>query len=243
MLAFDETRLAAVTTLANGGHRPPGEGGDGAMCAMEAVAYVAGEPWSDTPRCACPVLGAFMRSWNDALPDAERTELLLPFIPRLIGTRSTKAVEARRATMAADWYVRVFTPAWLRLAGLTKQADRLAAFPEITSFEKTPSLLPALEAVRGDAQAARSAARSAAWSAAWSAARSAAWSAAESAARSAARSAAWSAAWSAARSAAESAAWSAAESAAESALEQTRKELQASAVDLLNRMIAVTEAQ
>jgi hypothetical protein len=25
------------------------------MCVMEAVAYVAGEPWSDNPACACPM--------------------------------------------------------------------------------------------------------------------------------------------------------------------------------------------
>ena len=30
------------------------------MCVMEAVAYVAGEPWSDHPKCACPVITAFM---------------------------------------------------------------------------------------------------------------------------------------------------------------------------------------
>ena len=57
----------------------------------------------------------------------------------------------------------------------------------------------------------------------------AAWSAAESAAESAARSAA--------RSAAESAAWSA----AESAVEKTRVELQASALDLISRMIDVRD--
>ncbi len=121
----------------------------------------------------------------------------------------------------------------------------------------------------GGDEAARSAARSAAWSAAWSAARSAAksaaWSAARSAARSAAKSAAWSAAesaaksaaWSAAESAARSAAWSAAESAAWSAAESAAEsaagsaaasflqpsvdKLQASAIELVERMVAVTE--
>jgi len=101
--------------------------------------------------------------------------------------------------------------------------------------------------------AARSAAVSAAWSAAgsaaWSAAGSAAWSAAESAAESAAWSAARSAAWSAAESAAWSAAWSAAgsaarsaaESAAEKALDPTVKRLQKSALELLDRMLALKD--
>ncbi len=91
--------------------------------------------------------------------------------------------------------------------------------------------------------AARSAAGSAARSAAESAARSAAGSAAESAAGSAAESAAESAAWSAAESAARSAAGSAAGSAAWSAAEEifapTVTTLQASAFELLDRMIAV----
>lgn len=170
-------RLAAVTRLSNGSHDPT----SGEMCAMEAAAYIVGEPWSDHPKCVCPVIAAFMRSWNDNLSDDNRTRLLLPLIPTTIGTRGSKALEARRATMAADWYVRTFTPAWLRLAGLTARADALAGMPEVTSFARTPSIRSALEAAQKDAKAAESAA----------------WSAAESAARSAARSAAWSAAWSA----------------------------------------------
>jgi hypothetical protein len=99
--AIDEKRLARVTALARGSHAPS----EKQMCAMEAVAYVAGEPWSDHPKCACPVIAAFMRSWNDTLPDDERNALLLPLVPRLVGTAGSTALEARRATMAADWYV------------------------------------------------------------------------------------------------------------------------------------------
>jgi hypothetical protein len=68
------------------------------VCALEAVAWLAGEPHSDHPQCACPVIGAFLRSWNDSLPDeAVRTALLRPLLPLLIGTRSTRAVELTRA--------------------------------------------------------------------------------------------------------------------------------------------------
>ena len=164
-------RLAQITRLDHGAHAPDREAG---MCAMEAVAYIAGEPWSDHPQCACPVISAFMRTWNDGLPDEERTALLLPLIPRLVGTRGSKALEARRATMAADWLVRVHTPAWLRLAGLTAQADALSGLPEITDFANTPSLRGPLEAARKDAAAAWAAARDAARDAAWAAARDAA---------------------------------------------------------------------
>ncbi len=160
-ISVDQERLAKITNLLHGKHDKNGNG-HVEVCAMEAVAFVAGEPWSDHPKCACPVIGAFMRSWNDCLSQEDRDRLLLPLVPKLVGTKGTKKLEARRATMAADWYVRVATPAWLRLAGLDKHADTLAAFPEIVSFTKTPSIRAALEAASKDADAARSAARSAA---------------------------------------------------------------------------------
>src|SRR5262245_64601994 len=120
---------------------------------MEAVAYVAGEPWSDSPQCACPVISAFLRTWNDGLNDADRNRLLKPLIPRLVGTRGSKAVEERRSMMAADWLIRTHTAEWLRLAGLTAQADALASLPEITDMAQVPSIRPAIEAARNDASA------------------------------------------------------------------------------------------
>ena len=181
---FDQSKFEAIKTLNHGAHRSISDG----MCAMEAAAYVAGEPWSDHPECVCPVLASFMRTWNDGLPsDADRTRLLLPLVPKLIGTRSTKAVEQRRATMAADWLIRTHTVAWLRLAKLDAQADMLAELPEITDLNQCPSIQPTLNAIRKDAAAARAAA----WDAAWD------------------------------------------------ALRKTTEELQASAVALIERMIAV----
>ena len=147
--------------LKAGGHAP----GSGEMCVMEAVAFVAGESWSDHPACASKVIGAFMRSWNDSLDDTGR-QLLKPYVTRLVGTAGDDALEARRAWMATDWLVRVQTPAWLRLAGLTEQAERLAALPELVGGDQVPSIKPALEAARSDAAAA--------WAAAWDAARDAA---------------------------------------------------------------------
>jgi hypothetical protein len=195
---IDPERLAKVTTLDRNSHSSFEDG----VCAMEAASYIAGEPWSDHPNCVCPVIGAFMRSWNDDLPDDERTVLLLPLVPRTVGTRGSDALANRRATMAADWMVRVHTPAWLRLAGLTAQADALANLPEITDFAATPSLRGPLEAAKRDAAAARAAA--------------------------------WAAAWDAACDAACDAAWA--------ALAPTRRELQQSAVALVERMIDLTDA-
>ena len=189
-MQIDTERLATIKTLYSGAHDPNGK-----MWVMEAVAYVAREPWSDHPACVSPVIAVFARAWNDGLPDAERNSLLMPMIPKFVDTVGSAALENRRATMAADWLVRVHTPAWLRLAGLTVHADALANLSEITDFAKAPALMPALKAARKDAVAARVAARAAAWDAAWAAASDAA----RGAAWAAARGAAWGAAWAAAR--------------------------------------------
>ena len=49
-----QERLGRVTVLKAGSHSPPN--GELTACVMEAVAYVAGEPWSDHPACASPVM-------------------------------------------------------------------------------------------------------------------------------------------------------------------------------------------
>ena len=180
--------------LAPGSHRTPESG----MCLLEAAAYIAGEPHSDHPDCVCPVLAAFGRSWNDSLDDEARNRILKPFLPRLVGTRSTAEVQDARAFMAADWAVRTFTPAWLRKAGLDADAQALEELPEMTSTELCRAAMPVIER-------------------AWDAARDAARDAAGDAARDAAR------------------------DAAGDALRPTVEALQASALELVERMIAEPE--
>ena len=177
---------------------------------MELVSWLVGDEYTDHPACTCPVIGAFMRSWNDSLPDEDRTAILLPLLPKVIDTRGSAALAERRSLMAADWLVRTHTVAWLRLAGLTTQAEALASLPEITSMAQVPSIRGPIKAVRKDADAARAAARDAAWDAAWAAA----WAAARAAAGGAAWDAAWAAAWAAAGGAAWDAAWGSAGAAA-----------------------------
>lgn len=237
MTELDTTRLDKVQKLKlkRGSHDPPN--GAFEACVMEAVAYVAGEEWSDHPKCACPVISAFLRAWNDDLPDDDtRTRLLLPLVPKLAG--SVSSIELKRSRMVIDWLARVFAPAWLELAGLSEHAETLRTLPELVDDDSAVAAQPALSAAWN---AARSASWGAASSAAWSAAESAAsraasraaWNVAESAALSAALSAASRAAWSAASSAAESAA----SSAADQALEGTVNRLQQSALELVERML------
>ena len=204
--------------LRNGNH---GRREDG-VCALEAAAWLAGLPHSDAPACVCPVIRSFVIGWNDAIPDdARRTALLKPFLLKILDTKSTREVELTRSYLAFDWLVRVQAPAWLDLSpALQGHAAALRALAEITD-QKT------IDAASPSVAAARAAARAAAWAAAWAAARDAAWAAA--------RDAAWDAAWAAARDAARDAAWAA----ARDALQPTVEQLQVSAADLLDRMIAV----
>src|SRR4051812_32613818 len=149
------------------------------VCAMEAAAWLAGEPHSDRPQCACPVISAFVVAWNDALPtDADRNRLLKPLIPRLVGSRASKAIEEKRSYLALDWLVRVQAPAWLDLVeGLKPHAAALRALDAIQDRATA-------KVAGGTVIAARDSA-AAAWAAAWDAARAAARAAAWAAARAA----------------------------------------------------------
>ena len=124
-------------------------------CAMELVSYMAGEPFSDHPECACPVISTFMRSWNDGIRDKEvRTRLLKPLLPKLIGTRSTKEAEQARAMLCVDWAVRVVTPAWLDLTpSLADHAATLRSLPTIETHEQLAAADAAAYAAAADAVA------------------------------------------------------------------------------------------
>ena len=198
--------------LQSGAHDNPKQG----MCVMEAVAYIAREAHSDHPECVSPVIGTFLRSWNDSLGDVDRQKLKA-LIPVVLDTRSTADDEERRSWMLLDWLVREHTPAWLRLAGLNDHADRLAGLPRFKAGMDAPAIRPTINAVRKDADAAGAAARDAAGAAAGAAAWDAAGAAAGAAAWDAARDAAWDAAWAAAWDAAWAAAWAAASAAARDA--------------------------
>ena len=224
------------------------------MCVMEAVAYVAGEPHSDRPKCVCPVIATLLRSWNDALPDDEtRTRLLMPLIPVVIGTRADKATEERRSYMALDWLIRVNLPAFLELTpALQPHAAIIRAMPVITgmasALDAGPNVRAASDAVWATAsvaaRAASVAASAAASAAASVAASAAAWDSACDAARDAACDAASDAASDAVCDAACDAAcattWAAARAAADEVLAPTVQELQASAQELVRRMSAVS---
>jgi hypothetical protein len=142
--------------LTAGQHSGPGDG----LCLMEAVALFAGERHGDWPSCVCPVLIEFGRVLNDAMPDHWRTDLLLPLVPALVGTRDPQSdscgitstgQERDRAAALLAWCVNVVQ----REAGGGGEAELRAR----------GALADAAEALRfGQAQhAARNAAAAIAW--------------------------------------------------------------------------------
>lgn len=166
------TRTLDGITLTYGAHDDPAEG----MCAMEAAAYIAGEPHSDRPECVSPVVASFVRVWNDDLPDdATRTRLLAPLVPLTVGTRTSDADDGARAWLAVDWLVRTCAPAWLRHVGLDDHADRLSALAPVLSDEAAREAQASIDAATAAAGAAAGDAARAA------AARDASWAAAEEA--------------------------------------------------------------
>ena len=174
--------------LAYGTHASPGDG----RCAMEWVSYLAGEPHSDQPICVSPGLRAMCIALNDGLEQGPR-QRLRPYLTRTIGT-AHDGLDTWRGWLAMDWLARVYTPAWLHLAGLSDTAHRLETAAEITDPDGLTRELERLEDARRQARTARARAFGSPLPTGWAAAvaagvagREAAWACAGAAAWAAAR--------------------------------------------------------
>ncbi len=255
--AIDRARLAEVMRIGfdEGSHAAD----EGRYCPMEAVAYIAREPWSDAPECACPVISEFIRQWNDSLDKGERTKLLRDLIPQLIGTRANARIERLRSLMAGDWLIRTHAPAWLRRAGLRSAAEQLQALPRIVGLNQSPGIgLATYAAQKAAAQAlnitrawtnnvaktpAPDGARNDRRTRIWEIVQDQHWGTSRSAALDAAQTATptivWTIASNAAKCATRIAAWNAAEHNTWLDLRDTRDCLQQSALGLVHRMIGL----
>lgn len=74
------TAPTALPLLQRGSHAHPDDG----ACFMEFASLLAGERFTDRPRCTHPVLAAVARAVNDAVGDRTRQQLV-PLIPDVIG--------------------------------------------------------------------------------------------------------------------------------------------------------------
>ncbi|WP_354702184.1 hypothetical protein DSM112329_02538 [Paraconexibacter sp. AEG42_29] len=113
--------------LTAGAHLAPADG----VCTMELCSMLAGERFSDRPHCACPLLAAFARGYNDALDDVRRQELTtLALI--LVGSRTDDAAWRRERAgrlfaHAATMPPLVGRPSRWRAHGLTGQLAQAGA--------------------------------------------------------------------------------------------------------------------
>src|SRR3954467_13303307 len=78
--------------LRRGKHASPEKG----VCVMELASMLAGEPFSDRPQAVCPVIGAYLRSYNDVVDD-ERRQDLYRYASEAIGSAGSAALRRRRA--------------------------------------------------------------------------------------------------------------------------------------------------
>lgn len=120
------TRLPdTLPVLSRGRHLDPADGG----CLMEIASVLAGERWSDSPRCTHPVLAAVARLVNDAVSDTARPQLagMVPDLVGAVGDRCTTAPDlvvrcartAQRYEPSARWPERAIDRAKRRLARQT----------------------------------------------------------------------------------------------------------------------------
>lgn len=104
MIDFWTNMIQDLPRLSAGAH---GED-DGALCAMEMVAYMERLPHSDHPACTCPVLASYVRTLNDNM-DGKSRQKLLPILPLLVGTVNSE-LEVPRAHFFADAAKNRFVP-------------------------------------------------------------------------------------------------------------------------------------
>lgn len=111
--------------LSRGKHRSPEDG----ACVMELASMLAGEPFSDRPRSVCPVIGAFMRIYNDRLDD-ERRQDLYEWAARVVGTGEASEDVVEERAKACEEFSRSLLPTWPRLvSGMKRRRTRHVSSP------------------------------------------------------------------------------------------------------------------
>ena len=127
---------------------------DDGMCAMEMVAWLAGEAHSDEPECACPVVAAIVRAMNDAMCDSQREQYLRPLVPHLVHSRGSAAVQRQRGMLALDCLVRVILPLRLMSQGRRDEALLLRELPKILGRQELCATRRLLQTFASDQRAA-----------------------------------------------------------------------------------------
>ncbi len=98
--------------LGKGKHSSPDDG----ACVMELASMLAGESFTDHPASVCPVIGSFLRAYNDSIDD-ERRQDLYTYASKVVGSRTSAHIQRSRAEHLSAWaqqFKRSGLARWLR---------------------------------------------------------------------------------------------------------------------------------
>lgn len=139
------TTAAGVSALADpwlsvGAHAEPTtsvvpDRGDWQWCMMEVAAWMADESWTDDPANVSPIIADLCKALNDTLPDDTRQDLKDFLVAAPAGVIDTvdAGKETTRKLLCTNWLVRTYLPLWFDAAGMSDEADELAALPAIAA--------------------------------------------------------------------------------------------------------------
>lgn len=74
---------------------------------------LAGESFSDHPACVCPVIGSFLRAYNDSVSDQRRQDLY-EYASLVVGSAGPRSVQQARAERLSQWAVEMRGRRWSR---------------------------------------------------------------------------------------------------------------------------------
>ena len=112
--------------LSKGKHSGPEDG----ACVMELASMLAGEPFTDHPVSVCPVIGSFLRAYNDSIDDGRR-QALYAYASRVVGSRGPQRTQQARADRLARWADEMYRarPARFRLSSPLRALGHLRKPP------------------------------------------------------------------------------------------------------------------
>lgn len=96
-------------TLSKGRHESPEDG----ACVMELASMLADEPFSDHPQSVCPVIGSFLRAYNDRIDDRRRQDLYA-YAAKVVGSRGSQEVQRARVERLSAWALERRWSGWLQ---------------------------------------------------------------------------------------------------------------------------------
>lgn len=74
---------------------------------------LAGESFTDHPASVCPVIGSFLRAYNDSVDDARRQDLYA-YASTVVGSRTSADIQRTRAEFLTAWSEQFRRTRWTR---------------------------------------------------------------------------------------------------------------------------------